>query len=97
MLEENGAADEDVSGMVALIRRVEGAVVCATLKETKEGDVKVSLRSADDVFDVSAVASVFGGGGHVKASGCLIKSTLEESEELLLSAIEKQMLREKNQ
>ncbi len=97
MLEENGATDEDVSGMVALIRRIEGAVVCATLKETKEGDVKVSLRSADDIFDVSAVASVFGGGGHVKASGCLIKSTLEEAERRLLSAIEKQMLRENTQ
>lgn len=97
MLEENGATDEDVSGMVALIRRIEGAVVCATLKETKEGDVKVSLRSADDIFDVSSVASVFGGGGHVKASGCLIKSSLEEAEGRLLSAIEKQMLREKTQ
>ncbi len=88
MLEENGAKDEDVSGMVALIRRIEGAVVCATLKETKEGDVKVSLRSADDVFDVSAVAAVFGGGGHVKASGCLIKSTMEDAEARLLAAIE---------
>ena len=88
MLEENGAEDEDVSGMVSLIRRIEGAAVCATLKETKEGDVKVSLRSADDIFDVSAVASVFGGGGHVKASGCLIKGSMEDAEQRLLSAIE---------
>ena len=88
MLEENGAADEDVSGMVSLIRRIEGAVVCATLKETKEGDVKVSLRSADDVFDVSAVAAVFGGGGHVKASGCLIKASMEDATARLLAAIE---------
>ena len=95
MLEENGALDEDVSGMVSLIRRIEGCVVCATLKETKEGDVKVSLRSADDIFDVSAVAAVFGGGGHVKASGCLIKSTMEEAEARLLQAIETRFLKEK--
>ena len=94
MLEENGALDEDVVGMVALVRRIEGAVVCATLKETKEGDVKVSLRSCDDIFDVSAVASVFGGGGHVKASGCLIKDTMEGAETRLLSAIEAHMDRE---
>jgi len=91
MLEENGALDEDVAGMVALVRRIEGAVVCATLKETKEGDVKVSLRSADDVFDVSAVAAVFGGGGHVKASGCLIKATLDDAERMLLAAIESRL------
>lgn len=91
MLEDNGALDEDVAGMVALVRRIEGAVVCATLKETKEGDVKVSLRSADDIFDVSAVAAVFGGGGHVKASGCLIKAPLEEAEARLLAAIEDRM------
>ncbi len=95
MLEENGAFDEDVSGMVALIRRIEGAVVCATLKETKEGDVKVSLRSADDVFDVSAVAAVFGGGGHVKASGCLIKASMEDAESRLLAAIESRFSAEK--
>ncbi len=91
MLEENGVSDEDVSGMVALVRRIEGACVCATLKETKEGDVKVSLRSADDVFDVSAVASVFGGGGHIKASGCLIKASMEEAETRLLETIEARM------
>ena len=91
MLEENGALDEDVAGMVALVRRIEGAVVCATLKETQEGDVKVSLRSADDIFDVSAVAAVFGGGGHVKASGCLIKDTVERAEQRLLAAIEERM------
>lgn len=95
MLEENGAKDEDVSGMVSLIRRIEGAVVCATLKETKEGDVKVSLRSADDVFDVSAVASVFGGGGHIKASGCLIKGSIEDAEARLLAAIETRLSGEK--
>ncbi len=88
MLAENGATDEDVSGMVSLVRRIEGARVCATLKETKEGDVKVSLRSADDIFDVSAVASVFGGGGHIKASGCLIKASMEDAEMRLLAAIE---------
>ena len=92
MLAENGALDEDVAGMVALVRRIEGAVVCATLKETVEGDVKVSLRSADDIFDVSAVAAVFGGGGHVKASGCLIKDSVERAEQRLLAAIEQRMV-----
>lgn len=90
-LESQGATDEDVSNMVSLIRRIEGASVCATLKETKEGDVKVSLRSADDVFDVSAVAAVFGGGGHVKASGCLIKDTMENAVERLRLAIEERL------
>lgn len=87
LLEENGASDEDVSGMVSMIRRIEGARLCATLKETREGDVKVSLRAADDRLDVAVIAAEFGGGGHRKASGCLLKYSLAEAEQRLFDAV----------
>jgi phosphoesterase RecJ-like protein len=45
-------------------------------RKTGRGQVKISLRSNGDV-DVNALARRFGGGGHVKASGALVKGTLD--------------------
>ena len=57
------------------------------IKETPEGNVKVSLRSFDDRIDVSKVASVFGGGGHKRAAGCMIKDEdFETSKKNLIKA-----------
>lgn len=90
MLRDCGATEEDVAGMVSMIRRIEGTIVGATLKEMPDGNIRVSLRACDDLFDVSAVAAIFGGGGHVKAAGCLMKCSLKDAEKNLLSAIEAQ-------
>jgi hypothetical protein len=38
---------------------------------TKKGDIKWSLRSRGE-FDVSAVAKLYGGGGHKNAAGILV-------------------------
>ena len=40
-------------------------------------------------IDVNKVASVFGGGGHMKASGCVITGTLEEAKKKVLAEVEK--------
>ena len=38
---------------------------------------KISLRSKGRA-DVNAIAGVYGGGGHILASGCMISGCLEE-------------------
>jgi phosphoesterase RecJ-like protein len=38
--------------------------------------------------DVNGLASCFGGGGHVKASGCVMEGGLEEVEKKVLDKIE---------
>ncbi|MBC8080056.1 MAG: bifunctional oligoribonuclease/PAP phosphatase NrnA, partial [Gorillibacterium sp.] len=45
-------------------------------KETAPGQFKVSMRSAGKV-NVAEIAQSFGGGGHVRASGCSIQGTLD--------------------
>ncbi len=54
--------------------------------EVKKRHYKVSLRSKGAV-NVNAVASVFGGGGHVLASGCVLVGELEEVIEKLTYAV----------
>ena len=55
-----------------------------------ESGYKVSLRAKGEV-DVSEVAGVFGGGGHVQAAGCSINGTAQEATELLLDELKKKL------
>ena len=61
----SGAAEHETEGIVDCLRTVDGVEVAALVKE-QEGSprVRVSLRS--NGFDVSAVAALRGGGGHVR-------------------------------
>ena len=50
------------------MRAGDGVEVAVLLKEHKPGRYRISLRSRDAV-DVSAIAGIFGGGGHSRAAG----------------------------
>ena len=67
----------DHEGIVEKGRDVEGVEVSAFLRQIEDKTYKVSLR-ANDYVNVSDVAMVFGGGGHVKAAGCKINGTPEQ-------------------
>lgn len=82
-LESVGAGVDDASGIVNLINSVPGSRVAVLLIETPDGNIKASLRTEDNAVDVSALARLFGGGGHRKAAGF----TLEESLESLVAKI----------
>lgn len=78
----------DTSDVLHFGSEIDTAEVVLLLKEAEEG-IKVSLRSKN-YFDVREVAESFGGGGHTKASGCMIKGvTIKEAEEKILHAISK--------
>jgi phosphoesterase RecJ-like protein len=89
-LQETGALEEDLDGLVNYPRNIHGVEVGLLFKE-RAGHVKVSLRSAGKV-DVSAIAQRFGGGGHVLAAGCTIEDSLASAVRLVVEAV-KQALR----
>jgi phosphoesterase RecJ-like protein len=45
-------------------------------REVRPGLVKINFRSKEK-FDVQKIARVFGGGGHKKAAGALVKGDLK--------------------
>ncbi len=71
MLEATGATKDDTEGVVNSIRNIASVEVGLLLREEDEG-IKVSLRSKN-YLDVSEIATKFGGGGHIRASGATIK------------------------
>ncbi len=89
MLSRNRLPREATDDFIDFVRMVEGSEVVAFLKELETpGQVKVSLRSKSGI-DVNKVAQEFGGGGHFAASGCLLKMTMAEAEELIVAAVKK--------
>jgi bifunctional oligoribonuclease and PAP phosphatase NrnA len=86
MLEQTGARDEDVEGLVNYARSVSGVEVGLLFREVPDGRTRVGLRSRRHV-DVGAVAKQFGGGGHARAAGCGLDCTLEEARCKLVGAL----------
>ncbi len=72
------AKDEDCEGLVNYALSIHDAQVAALFRETKEGRVRVSLRSKGKV-NVATIAEKFGGGGHESASGCSLDGPLENA------------------
>lgn len=73
-LEFYGAQSHDLEGIVSQLRNIKGVECAVFMYETGDQEYKVSMRSNGKV-DVAAVASVFGGGGHVRAAGCTMKGS----------------------
>lgn len=83
---ELGAVPADLEGMVDVPRSVAGTDVAILFRSTRKEEVKVSFRSHGDAVDVAALAAKFGGGGHRKASGALLRLTLPAAIEAVLEA-----------
>lgn len=77
---------EDVNGISALPRQIQGVEVGVVLKEKKDG-WKASLRSNN--VNVQEICGLFGGGGHIRAAGCTIGDVpLEEVKKQIVTAVE---------
>lgn len=87
-LDETGAVPEDIEGIVNYALNVDGVEVGILFKETDDGGVKASLRSAGKV-DVAAIAQAFGGGGHVRASGCRLEGPIDGAIERMTESVRK--------
>lgn len=77
MFDKSGANPELTDGFVNYPRSIRGVEVAIFFREIEKGLFKVSFRSKGTV-DVSALAAVFGGGGHHNAAGCTMPGTIAE-------------------
>ena len=75
-LKETGALINDTEGIIDFVLSIDGVEVAVSILEVGFEKYKISLRGKNT--NVNAIASVYGGGGHVLASGCMIMGSLEE-------------------
>lgn len=77
LLDEFGLSSDATEGIVDFGLTIDTTEVSVCLLEVRKGQYKVSLRSKGKV-NVNEVAGVFGGGGHILASGCMLFGEVEE-------------------
>lgn len=74
----------------SLLRSIKGAEVIVIFTENTPRLTRVNFRSQGRM-DVAKLASLYQGGGHQKASGCLIKASLKEAKRSILSRLDKML------
>ena len=86
LLEKTGASEDELEGVSAMGRQIQGVEIALTLREKEDGSVKVSVRTGESV-DASEICKNFSGGGHARAAGCTLSVSLENAcEQLVLTA-----------
>ena len=84
-LEKYEVAGEDLDGIAEYPRSIAGMRMAVLFRDLGHGKVKLSIRSVGGV-DSNALARVFGGGGHARASGALVAGSLADVRERVLAA-----------
>jgi len=92
MLEKTGADLAKSEGLINYARSIDKVKVAVLFKEDLKDSnkINISFRSKGDgiVVDVNKIASLFGGGGHTRAAGCVITGSLEEAKKKVLAGID---------
>ena len=92
-LKKAEATYEDTEGFIDFLKYLKEVKIAFFISESENhGEVKVSFRSKGN-HDVNKIATIFGGGGHKKASGCSFQGTAEQAEKSILSHLYKEFRR----
>ena len=85
MLTRNNISFNDTDGITPYCRDIENVEVGILVKEKSSNEIKISLRSKNYV-DVSHIAKVFNGGGHVRAAGLTVfNETIENATKMVVA------------
>jgi len=90
---EVGAVEPYSEGIIDYLRAVEGSELAVLIREPPRDDGpmrRVSLRASVDELDVSAIARLFGGGGHRQAAGFSSEQSVDEITELVRQGFQSQ-------
>ena len=79
--------EDDMENISGFPRSIEGVKMAATLRQTHDGKVKVSVRAVPG-YDAARVCALFGGGGHKGAAGATLDMPLEEAADAISAVME---------
>ncbi|MCR5322373.1 MAG: bifunctional oligoribonuclease/PAP phosphatase NrnA [Lachnospiraceae bacterium] len=85
-----GLEPSDTEGVIDQLRVTKGVEVAILIKEMNPQVWRVSMRSCEYV-NVADICSKYGGGGHIRAAGCIINGSMHDVINALTKEIEMQM------
>ena len=87
-MKELSIEKDDTDGAAEMLLKIEGMELSLFVREDVDGSLKGSFR-ANDKYNVNKIASIFGGGGHIKAAGFKTHLSFEEILEKTYQELEK--------
>ena len=89
--EERAKEVTTTEGLLDKLRVIEGTQVVFFMKWLEKDTYRISMRSKGT--NVSRIAQGFGGGGHVRAAGCTLHGSFDETKKTILAAIGEELNR----
>lgn len=86
VVRELAVDEDDLENISSFPRTIAGVKIAATLRENKDGSVRLSVRAVPG-YDAAAVCSQFGGGGHKGAAGGSLSLSLTEAVSAVAAAM----------
>ena len=80
------ATEADIEELSSLAALVEGTDCGITLRELREGVIKISVRSGPRV-NATEVCARLGGGGHRAAAGATVEGAMDDVKARVLAAV----------
>ena len=84
--EELGLTEDDLENVSGFPRSIAGVQIAATLRESEDGSIKVSVRALPK-YDAAGICGKYGGGGHRGAAGVTLYMPLEEAAQAMIDAM----------
>ena len=91
MIQSMQISIDDLDGIAAIPRNVEGVEIGITVTEQDDG-CKVSVRTSSRI-NAAEICEKFGGGGHCAAAGCNINDEIDAVGNLLVAAAREVLLK----
>ena len=91
----SGTSAEDTENFINFVRSVKGVEVAVLFRQTAPAQYKVSFRSKGRA-DVAVVATMFGGGGHKNAAGCVVEGIAAEVIGTVIGAVSRSLQPSRN-
>ncbi len=84
----NSSMSETANVIDELMTNAPGAEIIILMKEKEDNLVSISIRTTSNAVDATKIAGHFGGGGHTRAAGCILKdSNLVDAEYNVLNYV----------
>jgi phosphoesterase RecJ-like protein len=90
MIKDHALELKGTEDFVNHLRSLHDVEVALFFREEKNDIIQVSFRSKTHI-NVNKIASQFGGGGHFRASGCVVKGNIDEVKEKILAEVRKEV------
>ena len=86
-LAASGATVEESEGIVDTLAQINEADVALFFKEEGASETRLSIRTKESGLDATAIAAAFSGGGHARAAGASIPSSLDTAVAAVLQCV----------